>query len=576
MPVIRATATTAIPTTRQLASDLARWIRESGPLTAAPNLLEQVDVLARDVNECPLGVDLRTPTALDLTSAFWESFVGPAGLTSADARSDGSTQLALPGGRHAEVRAARQSDAPGTKAGALPPPLLVWIADDDAIDSQSTSLVDAATDRPLVLVVGQQRTGETLRRVARDHAWHVQVIAADVGQRTLTQRLSEPPLLESLDVLRAASVAHALESLAAVFQMAHDAELRGIRAKRAMLQQRASKLPASAGTGRSASDVLSDVRTRLQRQLSEFTRGTEERWAALTYPSGQTWAELESLLASLTALDEQARAKTLSTRVPDKFHDEWTTRLHSILVRSADADVVAMRDLFRVLADDIVQTVARAGGPAIVVNFQFLDRSRFDRVVEQSAASSRPYQGELPRPGMFEYAMIARRYQTLLFMFMSAFGLSFLRTYREFMIPAGIILLTLGGLSVYNSVKRERYEGRKKELDKAREGLRADARRLLTDVQRAWTSLVSQHLSDQVPFVTGQIEALVRDSTARAAEEAGAERQRIQRQLQGYETVERRLVASARGREVAASAIAQFRGELRQLISSALRTAPGA
>ena len=237
---------------------------------------------------------------------------------------------------------------------------------------------------------------------------------------------------------------------------------------------------------------------------------------------------------------------------------------------------MSLGDVFGLARTEIDQAVASAGGPPVVISFQFLPEDRLDQLLSLHVVLQRRYAGELPRPGMFEYLMIARRYQILLFMFMSAFGLSFLRTYREFTIPVGVVLMLLGGFNVYNSVRRERHEGRRRELEKARELLRTDARRVLADGQRAWTSLVSQHLSDQVPLVTSQIDATIRDFAARASDEAGAERHRVQRQLQGFETTERRLVASARGRETTSTAIAQFRGELRQLLTSTLRAGLGA
>ena len=97
-------------------------------------------------------------------------------------------------------------------------------------------------------------------------------------------------------------------------------------------------------------------------------------------------------------------------------------------------------DVFGLARTEIDQAVASAGGPPVVISFQFLPEDRLDKLLSLHVVLQRRYAGEVPRPGAFEYLMIARRYQMILFMFISAFGLSLCRTYREIMLPSAIVL----------------------------------------------------------------------------------------------------------------------------------------
>jgi hypothetical protein len=263
--------------------------------------------------------------------------------------------------------------------------------------------------------------------------------------------------------------------------------------------------------------------------------------------------------------------RTVATKLPADVEGEWLQALRTSLKRHCLADLGALRDTQRAAVNDIEKAVADAGGPPLVIPFQQMADDRLERVLDTHVVAQRKYQGEIPKRGAFEYMMMARRYQTVVFMFLSAFGLSFLRSYREFMIPAAVLLLSFGGLQVANSVRREREETLAKELDKIRELLRTESRRIIADVQRAWLLVVTQHASDQVSAVLGQVEASVRDYFTRLSSEGAEERQRLQRQLQSFEAAERKLVAPSRARQVTAQALAQVRGELRQLIAAVVQ-----
>jgi len=259
--------------------------------------------------------------------------------------------------------------------------------------------------------------------------------------------------------------------------------------------------------------------------------------------------------------------------LPAATEDEWLQSVRDALRRHCVADLSALRDTLRGAGHDAERVVADAGGPPLVVQFQAITDERLNRILDAHVVLQRKYQGEIPQRGALEYVMMARRYQTVVFMFLSAFGLSFLRSYREFMIPAAILLLSFGMLHMIHSVRRERAETMAKELDKVRDVLRAESRRIVADVQRAWTSLVAQHLTDQMPHVLTQVESSVREHFNRLASEGAEERQQLQRQLQTFEAAERKLATPVRNRELLAQAGAQVRGELRQLIATSFKAA---
>lgn len=537
MPPLRVTSANALSTVRQLAADLARSVHEAGPLAAAPGLPRQLERLAADL---PLMIEVWLD---DETSE-------------AQAR---EWLLGEEGGPAGVMLAFGASDRPvSTPTGQVAPAVLVWL-------SSAPPGVEPPLDR-YALVISTKSDGLRGTSAAQD----CMLVDRGGGPGVLTRLLTVPPLASSLDLLKSDGAARALETLAAVAGLAFEQELRTIRAKRTLSQQRGGGAQAKPPTV--VNEVVGAIRLKLQRSFGELARGVEERFQTeFGSMSAPFWADVDRRLEAIDALDTEARVRTLATKLQAEAETAWLQLLRDRLWQHGVADLAALRDTLRAAGHDIEKTVGEADGPPVVIRFQQLSDERLTRLLDQHLLFQRKYQGEMVQHGPLEYISMARRYQTIVYMFLSAFGLSFLRSYREFMIPAAIALLSLGGLQVVNSVRRERVEKFARELEKLRDVLRSELRRMVSDMQRAWPAAVAQHLTDQVPYGIGSVETSIRDHYSRLAAEGAEERQRLQRQLQMYEVAERKLAAPAKARDGIAQNIAQLRGELRQLIVSTTR-----
>ncbi|MGH9887185.1 MAG: hypothetical protein ACREBE_16785, partial [bacterium] len=105
-----------------------------------------------------------------------------------------------------------------------------------------------------------------------------------------------------------------------------------------------------------------------------------------------------------------------------------------------------------------------------------------------------------------------------------------------------------------------------KEEDAARNSLRPEIKRVLTDVQKQWSSTLSQYLQEQLVGVLAEVDTQVRDFALRKGSEGNPEKDRLQRQLQGLDATEKRFQATGKAREAAAAAIPQIRADLRPLV----------
>lgn len=345
-----------------------------------------------------------------------------------------------------------------------------------------------------------------------------------------------------------------------------------MRARRALAQERLTALQARA-TPLPLAELMSGIRTRLQRTFTDVVRGLEDRFATcVSAPTAPLWATLDTDLAAVEALEQEARVKATALKLSAADEERWLQRLRTTLLQHGIADIAAVRDMLKQAAAEIEHDVTAAGGPPVVVQFQPLTDQRLVWLLDNTLVPVRKYHGELPEQGFFQYLMMARRYQTVAFMLMSAFGLSFVRAYRDFMLPAAIVLLSLGAIQVVHSVKRERVETLAKELEKVRELLRTESRRMVEKVEGGWLAAVKQHLGDQLQILA-QVESSARDHITRTEGENDEERQRLTKQVKTADTTEKKVVALQKAREGFAQGVAQVRGELRALIAAAVRGA---
>jgi hypothetical protein len=231
---------------------------------------------------------------------------------------------------------------------------------------------------------------------------------------------------------------------------------------------------------------------------------------------------------------------------------------------------VALNDLFRLLGQEIERMLAEADGPPLVLRCEFLTEERVRKVLASYSLFQSSYRGEMPRPGFGEYFASVRKYAMILVMGASMFGLSsVVRQYREYTIPITVMLVLFGTASVMISTQTERVENLEKELEAARNSMRPELRRILSEIQKQWTLTLSQHLGEQATAILEQVDGAFKAHQSRKDAAALPERDRLQRQIQALDALEKKLPALAKAREAVLASAVQVKGDLRPVLSGA-------
>jgi hypothetical protein len=128
-------------------------------------------------------------------------------------------------------------------------------------------------------------------------------------------------------------------------------------------------------------------------------------------------------------------------------------------------------------------------------------------------------------------------------------------------------LMVVGAALLPRSIRRERGESMAREVEKARDVLRTESRRIFSEAERGWTTAISDALRDEQSMVLLQFEAAMREGQSRRNVELTDERGRVQRALEGLQHADGQLIASGRTRDAVLNGAAQLRGGLRQLVA---------
>jgi hypothetical protein len=582
MPLVKLTLPTALPAVRQAIAELGKAVKDAAPL-------QGLDVVSRGLERLDehcgrKGLDLELVTIAPLSepaaerAAAWIGRGFPAAPLKAATLQPSLVDLpAGEGTVAARVRVSSLDAGTALAAGTPRPAVLLLIAGASAaVTAEALARLEPLLqDRPRVFLIGpvSDPALKPLEELARSVAWGCGVVDAErFPDTTLAAHLSSPPWDSAHELFRAYSAVVGLDSLAGVFSLWMEQQGRELRTRRAATQAklggRGTQAGGAARPAAGAPDLSGEIKARIQRHSQEFERGAAERLQdLLSVPAGRLAREAESMLLGLDELSEEERTTKIETRIPEAFLDKLVRTLRERIARHCAADLVALNDLFRLLAQEIEREIAQAQGPPFVPQFAYLTEDRVRRMLDMAVAVQVQYHGELPHQGFSEYFASVRKYSMILVMAASMFGMSSLmRQYREITVPLTIMLVIGGTYSVISSTRRQRVENLERELDAARTALRPEVKRVFGDVQKAWSTLLVGSMNEQIGRALADLDAAVKDHQARRGAEASPERERLQRQLAQLDAVDKRLALLGKERDAVASGAAQFRSELRGLL----------
>ena len=581
MALIRLTADNAEEVTRQVVGDLAELVGAAGKSPALAKLGERTANLENLVGSGVLEVEV----ILGEVSEQWRGAVArwlqiDEGILQDAISSQEPIELPLQFDRRFSVVRIRSGyDSAGRQAGQRVPPILVVVHTPEPAPEKEIkdAIFDAVQEHPLSLLLVPAAAGwaKALATLASRDRWMCKAIGLELlAERDLEENLQLSPWKETAPFMVGWSATGAMGSLYNGLGLALEKEQRSLKSKRTLLDQKAA-VDQQKATG-NAGEIIGEVRGYIQKQFDNFQKESANRMqSAIGQFDGSLSQEIEASIKAFNQFEYEKKPKTLIVRVPAETQNHLLSRAKEVLSEAGRADLVAMGETFRRAQEEVEKLVEAKSGPPTVVHFNYLPDHELTNLVERSIGIQRPYSGTLPRRGPMDYFMAARRYQMVFFMMFSAFGLSFVRSYRQVMVPMTVLLLSFGLLNVVNSTRKQEKETEELELEKARELLRAELRRSMNEVDKSWSSAMSSHLSSQQSIALERIEATVNTYFEGASRKAADEKVLQQRQIKGLDQAERKVTEASKKVQSAPIELEQLADQFTQLYGAAIRPGEG-
>jgi hypothetical protein len=498
------------------------------------------------------------------------------------------------------LRVFPMDEPPPNPVGRIVAPYLVLVLSPDwAAQVSAGDLQELAEDRARVLLLPLEGTDpEGVRALGRE----LQRCSWWVEARGLSADGEEgPPWLEVLRssdwdsghrTVQAHALATASQHTTEAFGIVLRREAEGLRVSKAQLDERTRQIRAGGAPIR-APELARQAEAIAKQHLTEFDRWLGDSLADWTAPqTGALSRELHALIDELGALEAQRLTTKESLTVPLRFERALLQRLRQRLLERTRRDLSALADLQEDLVRDRISALIRdAGAVPVPVTFSLPSLDRFERFMDNRLQIESPYRSERRTSGFYEFSMAARRYAMPMTMitgplmalmvgiFAGGQQNEWVGKLRMLVPMIMIIVMIMGGVLVWRRMPLERAEQEQQELEKAREGLKREIRRMVTEAEREWLQLIRDHLRDQPLAVRSELEHKLEVQTQAQSGSIDEQQSRIQKQLRGLEDTAGLHGEFERKREGFMRQFAQRRGELQQLfmnLLSDMRRASGA
>lgn len=337
--------------------------------------------------------------------------------------------------------------------------------------------------------------------------------------------------------LQAKRVIHATEAVSERCEQ----EQRQLQSRKTREQRRAKTGETGVKEGAAERHQWDALKTAYTETLTRQDKHTQERGKKALLPNAPMMTQLEQFITKLKVedLDQESGHKAIKLTIKDRFLDELTGQVKSLLKQQLKSDVEFISVAVEKQLNELEIQIKKLTGQPVSLPLDNMDRRTiWEHIKEQLNVSVR-YRGEMPRRGFMARLSDGRRAIMGISMmamvvggiFKAVWGVDFRAV---IMLVAPLIFF---GAIIYSFLvwPKEDAERLAKELDKVRDGLSTELKRLLTELQREKQSKFTEHLDGEKKRITRKLDELQRVSNTQQEQALTTQREQANKRLQQIE-----------------------------------------
>lgn len=310
------------------------------------------------------------------------------------------------------------------------------------------------------------------------------------------------------------------------------------------------------------SDLGSSVRNLIQNWSGEHEKAIRLKYEELNKPNTGRYSNLVSKWSEeLTDLkrDESAeKSEKLITSIDSLFLDKFLKRISTEVTADLSNDYSLLMHSLDSLNGKIqvqflqkgIQLPAEADSNASFPPFPSPDKS-----IKSYLFFNRSYSGEMVKKGATEYFIALREYTGVIMVVAGLLApLNMIASISQndamkmlangIRITTGVITLVMivyGYFDLRKRIPRRRVEEFDREMQKAKENLQQEGKKMMSDVSKDWQSQLSMWLRDMTNLLSARYEKELKQFSAQKMDEVNNKKSTIQKNAQAIDGINRRL-----------------------------------
>lgn len=310
------------------------------------------------------------------------------------------------------------------------------------------------------------------------------------------------------------------------------------------------------------SDLGSSVRNLIQNWSSEHEKAIRLKYEELNKPNTGRYSNQVSKwseeLADLKRDESAEKSEKLITSIDSLFLDKFLKRISTEVTADLSNDYSLLMHSLDSLNGKIqvqflqkgIQLPAEADSNASFPPFPSPDKS-----IKSYLFFNRSYSGEMVKKGATEYFIALREYTGVIMVVAGLLApLNMIASISQndamkmlangIRITTGVITLVMiiyGYFDLRKRIPRRRVEEFDREMQKAKENLQQEGKKMMSDVSKDWQSQLSMWLRDMTNLLSARYEKELRQFSVQKMDEVNNKKSTIQKNAQAIDGINKRL-----------------------------------
>jgi len=327
----------------------------------------------------------------------------------------------------------------------------------------------------------------------------------------------------------------------------HQDDMRQMNSRRTREERRAKKLEAQ-GCENESRQKFELVKADLNDEIARLNKGIKENSRRSMLPNAALNEEIKKILVTLRSsdLNQEEGHSTIKLSVDSHFLHHISDTSRRLLKQLHKDDMVMIRDGLSAYQEKLELALEDASGSPISIDLRPIDEREIWQVTKEMLNVEIRYRGEMKKRGFLQRLGEGRKVMFMALMSASIFGTMFGTNIRGAKLLGLLLVLLFIGAVVYSyfSWKKEDEALVEKELDRVRDQLGTEVKRMLSDIRRENVSKVSEQLEQIKKDALRRIDSMAKgfESSKRQQSDSGRNQAREKmklldqrvREIQGY------------------------------------------